>query len=904
MALSGGTRLGPYEIVEPIGAGGMGEVYRARDTRLERTVAIKVLAQHLSSDLEHRQRFEREARSISSLQHPNICALHDVGSENGVDYLVMEHLEGETVAQRLFRGPLPTEQVLKIGMELADALDKAHRQGVVHRDLKPGNVMLTKSGAKLLDFGLAKPTILSAGSGTLSAAVTAPSPVSPTSPVSQQGVVVGTFQYMAPEQIQGKEADPRSDIFSLGAVLYEMTTGRRAFEGKSQLSVASAILEKEPEPITVTQPLAPVALEHVVRVCLAKDPEDRWQSAADVKRELKWIAEGGSSVAAVAVPGVRRKTRERLAWAVAGAMALLVVALGIGYMRRNSQPAPAVVKRFAVSSPVSVQLFGGLTNSLAVSPDGRYFVYRASQAGGGWRLYLQSLSELEATPIAGSEDASNPFFSPDGNWVAFFARGQLKKVAISGGTPLTICEASETRGASWGPDNTIVFGVAATQGLRRVPASGGKTEELTRVDASQKELSHRWPEFLPGGQEVLFAIQGLTADWDAARIAVLSLKTGKWRTLIEGGTNPHYSPTGHLLYARTGLLVAVPFDLDRLEVTGPPVPVLEDVLMNRASGNAHAAFSSEGTLVYVAGQSAEGPRDLVWVDRKGISRPVGVTAAGFEQPSLSPDGKRIAVHIRPPSDDIWVYDLGRGTLTRLTFQPGEDESPVWSPDGKQVAFSSSHGDRPRAILWKNADGSGTEETVSATGFHIHLGAFSSDGRWLAYTNYESETRGDVWLLPLAGDRKPRPFLQTPFNENDPKISPDGRWIAYTSDETGREEIYVQSLEGPGGKYQISSDGGFGALWARSGRELFYRKDNKVLAVSVTTQPGFAASSPQPLFDGAYDIHPRREGIWDVSPDGQRFLMVKPSGQQPAQSQLRVVLNFFTELRRRVAEGSN
>ncbi len=903
MALSGGTRLGPYEIVEPIGAGGMGEVYRARDTRLERTVAVKVLAPHLSSNLEHRQRFEREARAISSLQHPNICALHDVGSENGVDYLVMEHLEGETLAQRLFRGALPTEQVLKVGMEMADALDKAHRQGVVHRDLKPGNVMLTKSGAKLLDFGLAKPAAVSVGSGTLSAAVTAPSPVSPSSPVTQQGVVVGTFQYMSPEQIQGKEADPRSDIFALGAVLYEMTTGKRAFEGKSQISVASAILEKDPEPITTLQPLAPSALEHVVNTCLAKDPEERWQSAADVARELKWIALGGSSVAAAAVPGTKRKMRERLAWTAAGGMALLALLLGLGSMRRSSSPA-ADVKRFAVSLPPSAQLFGGLTNVLAVSPDGRYFVYRASPAGGGWRLYLQSLSELDATPITGSEDGQNPFFSPDGTWVGFFARGQLKKVATSGGAPLTICEAVEGRGASWGPDNTIVFGVAAAQGLRRVRASGGKPEELTRADASQKEASHRWPEFLPGGQEVLFAIQGISADWDTARIAVLSLKTGKWRTLIEGGTNPHYSPTGHLLFARTGLLVAVPFDLDRLEVTGPPVPVLEDVFMNRSTGNAQVAFSPEGTLVYLAGEGTEGRRDLVWVDRKGTSRPVGVAAASFDQPMISPDGKRVALHIRPPSDDIWVYDLGRGTLTRLTFQPGEDETPIWSPDGKRVAFSSSLADHPRAILWKNADGSGTEEILSATGFHIHLGSFSSDGRSLAYTNYESETRGDIWLLPLTGDRKPRPFLQTPFNEIDPKISPDGRWIAYTSDETGREEVYVQSLEGPGGKYQISSEGGLGALWARNGRELFYRKDNKVMAVTVTTQPGFAASSPRPLFEGTYDLHPRREGIWDVSPDGQRFLMVKASEQEPAQSQLRVVLNFFTDVNRRAAEAGN
>ncbi len=900
MALSGGTRLGPYEIVEPIGAGGMGEVYRARDTRLERTVAVKVLAQHLSSNLEHRQRFEREARAISSLQHPNICALHDVGSENGVDYLVMEHLEGETLAQRLFRGALPTEQVLKIGMEMADALDKAHRHGVVHRDLKPGNVILTKSGAKLLDFGLAKPAAVSVGSGTVSIAVTAPSPVSPASPVTEQGVVVGTFQYMAPEQIQGKDADPRSDIFSLGAVLYEMTTGKRAFEGKSQLSVASAILEREPEPLTSSQPLAPAALQHVVNTCLAKDPEERWQSAADVARELKWIAEGGSSVAAVAVPGAKRKTRERLAWAVAGAMAVVALLLGLGQMRRGSPPSTADVKRFVVTQPPASRLFLGLTANLAVSPDGRYLVYRGSESSGGFRLYLHSLSQLQATPITGSEEGLNPFFSPDGKWIGFFASGKLKKVAVSGGAPFIIGDVQELRGATWGPGDTIVFGVVGTQGLFRISAAGGKAEAVTQTDSGQKEFSHRWPEFLPGGRELLFASQGTDVNWSTARISLLSLETGTRRTLIEGGTNPHYLPTGHIVYARSDMLLAVPFDLKRLQVTGSPVPVLEDPFVNPISGNAEAVVSSEGTLFYVAGQGSKAERELVWVDRKGTARPVGAAPAFFDQPAVSPDGKRLAVHINTSDDDIWVFDRARGTLARLTFQPGEDEAPVWSPDGRRLAFSSNLADHPRAILWKNADGSGTEEILSATGLHIHLGGFSPDGQLLVYTDYASETRGDIWLLPLAGDRKPRPFLQTPFSERDPRISPDGRSLAYTSDESGRDEIYVQSLEGPGGKYQISTGGGFGSLWARSGREMFYRKANQVLSVAVTTQPGFSASTPRLLFEGVYDVHSRREGIWDVTPDGQNFLMSRPIGQQ-AQPQLRVVLNFFTEIRQRAPQ---
>jgi Tol biopolymer transport system component len=881
MPLQSGTKLGPYEITGAVGAGGMGEVYRARDTRLGRDVAIKVLPEAFARDAILKERFEREAKTISSLNHPNICTLFDVGHQDGTDFLVMELLEGDSMAERLAKGAMPIAETLRVGIEIADALERAHRQGIVHRDLKPGNVVLTKAGAKLLDFGLAKPQGLTTASGSaLSGLATQ---AHPTSPVTREGTVIGTFQYMSPEQVEGREADARSDIFALGAVLYEMATGKRAFEGKSQISVASAILEKEPEPISRLQPMTPPALEHVVQTCLAKDPEERFQTAHDVRLQLKWISEGGSQVAAA--PVVRRKRhRERLAWAAAGLMTVAALLLGAGYVRRAGQPESGAAKRFVIVQPSSTMPFAGLTNALAISPDGQHLAYVASQSSGGWRLYLHSLSELEPVQIPGSEDAANPFFSPDGKWIAFFAGGKLKKAAVTGGGAMTICDAPQGRGASWGPDDTILFGIPGNAGLWRVSAKGGKAEELTKLDASQKEVSHRWPEFLPGGQEVLFSVQGLSADWDQARTAVLSLKTGKWRTVIEGGTNPHYSPTGHIIFARTGTLLAVPFDLDKLEVTGSPAPLVEDVFMNRVAGNAEAAFSPEGTLVYLAGRSAEVPRELVWVDRKGTAKPLGVAPGAYEQPNLSPDGKTVTMHIQPPSDDVWQYDLGRGTLTRLTFQAGEDESPLWSPDGKRIAYS------------------GTEEVLANTGFHIHLGSFSPDGRLLAYTNYESETRGDLWLLPLSGDRKPRPFLQTPFNERDAKISPDGRWLAYTSDETGRDEIYVQALEGAGGKFQVSSQGGFGALWARSGRELFYRNDNQVMAVAVTTQPGFTASSPRLLFEGRYEAHPRREGIWDVSPDGQHFLMGKAVGQENQAVQLRVVLNFFSEIRRRAREG--
>ena len=591
MALAPGTHLGPYEILAPLGAGGMGEVYRARDTRLDRTVAIKILPAQFSSDPVRKQRFEREAKTISSLNHPNICVLHDVGSQDGMDYLVMECVEGETLAKRLEKGPLPLDQVLKIGAQIADALDKAHRSGVVHRDLKPGNIMLTQTGAKLLDFGLAKPAAPLASVATLTAALTQ------SSPMTERGAIVGTFQYMSPEQIEGKELDGRSDIFSLGAVLYEMLTGQRAFQGKSQLSVASAILEKEPAPISAVKPMTPDALDHAIRRCLAKDPEERWQTARDITGELKWVAEGGPQ-SGIAAPLARKsKWRERALAALASILAIALVGL-VWHQTAKPRTSFSVV-RFALTQPASEPLVTDLGPALAYSPDGRWLV-SVVHKGETTQLYARELSSFEGKLLPGTEGAREPFFSPDSAWLGFMAEGKLKKIPVDGGSAIVLCEAPESDGAVWLPDDTIVFNADWKEGLRRVSVAGGKSLVLTQPDPQRGEASHWWPDMLPGGKEILFTDQKGPGEVESS-IAMLSLKTGQWKTVIEEGAFPRYLSSGHILFLQRGAILAAPFDAEKLTVTGPSFPVLQAVMTDLGSGMAQIAVSRDGSLAYVPG---------------------------------------------------------------------------------------------------------------------------------------------------------------------------------------------------------------------------------------------------------------------------------------------------------------
>jgi eukaryotic-like serine/threonine-protein kinase len=891
MAILSGRRLGPYEILSAIGAGGMGEVYKARDTRLDRIVAIKVLSAHLADRAELRDRFDREAKTIASLNHPHICTLYDTGHQDEIDFLVMEYIEGETLAQRLLKGSLPIQQVLQYAIEIADALDKAHRKGITHRDLKPGNIMLTKSGTKLLDFGLAKlkqeaaPAIPDSQLPTLKSAITG------------EGTILGTLQYMAPEQVEAKEVDARTDIFAFGAVVYEMATGKKAFEGKTSASVMAKILESDPPPMSLLQPMTPPALDHVVKKCLVKEPEDRWQSAKDLADELKWIAdESAARNVPTAVPVVSSHISPR--WMVVSAVACLVVAAIAAFavwLLRPTPPRP--VTRFAISLPAGQRLAALEEPVVAVSQDGTHLAYVATQ-GGNPQLYLRTMDSLEAKPIPSTEGAAAPFFSPDSQWVGFFASGKLKKVSVTGGAAVTVCEVStgNYRGASWGSDGSVVFQGAG--GLWRVSAAGGTPQRLTTLDSKKGENLQIWPEFLPGGKAVLSVVGATGAVLaSAGQIVVRSQQTGERRDLI-GGTRPTYAPTGHLIYAQAGTLMAVPFDAQRLAVTGSPVPVLEAVLESPVTGVAQYSISNTGSLVYVSGGLQGTQRRLVWVDRKGAEQPLSAPSRGYRTPRLSPDGRRVAVGTT--ENQVWLYDLARETLTRLTFE-GSAATPIWTPDGKRVAFQSNRPGTPSNVFRQLADGSGSAERLTTSEYSNAPGSWSPDGQVLAFMEVHPTTGRDLWTMNMSGDRKPQPFLRTQFNEGEPRFSPDGRWLTYISDESGRYEIYVQPYPGPGGKWQISTEGGTEPVWGHNG-EIFYRSGNKMLAVDTTTHPSFSAGKPKVLFESPYVPSLQTSPNYDVSADGQRFVMIKENEQFTSAVQINVVLNWFEELKQKVPTG--
>ena len=677
MTLASGSKLGPYEIVEPLGTGGMGEVYRAKDTRLDRTVAIKILPAQLSADSARKQRFEREAKAISSLNHPNICVLYDVGNQDGTEYLVMECIEGETLAKRLERGALPTEQVLKIGAEIADGLDKAHQSGVVHRDLKPGNIMLTKTGAKLLDFGLAKPTV--SGASALTMTATAGS-----SPVTQEGMIVGTFQYMSPEQVEGKELDGRSDLFSLGAVLYEMLTGKRAFEGKSQLSVASAILEKEPAPISTIKPLTPRNLDHIVRRCLAKDPDDRWQSSRDLALELKAVSllDSSSSQSGVALPVSRRKnSREFAAWSVAALALLATTFLLLRSSPKSSSTAESV--NSSIVPPAQLELVPEAAAS--ISPDGKFLVFSAAKSGFAGQLWLRRLDSSATKPLAGTDEAENPFWSPDSRWIAFTSGGKLEKISVDGGTPLEICYGGTNRGGTWSPDGTILFVPGFASSVYSVSANGGTPQPVTQVDKSHQEITHRWPQFLPDGKHFLFFARG-----PESAMYVGSLGTTERKLILKNSTNAVYSLPGFLLFQRNGNLMAQPFDAQRLELSGAPISIAEDVATYNVWQRALFSTSNTGHLAFLT--RIDRLLQPVWTDRSGkVLEPLSEPSA-FIGGHISHDGQKIAFVIDDPHDDttnIWSYDVRSRVKTRLTFERPIAYFPVWSPDDTRIDFASN-----------------------------------------------------------------------------------------------------------------------------------------------------------------------------------------------------------------------
>jgi len=898
MPLAAGARLGPYEIVAPLGAGGMGEVYRARDTRLDRIVAVKVLPADLAADAQFRERFEREARVISSLSHPHICPLFDVGNHDGTEFLVMEHLDGETLAARLERGPVPFDQALTIAIEIASALDAAHRAGIVHRDLKPANIFLTKTGARLLDFGLAKSNARAISSSAVRSIAGMPTALPTTPPaatLTAQGTILGTFQYMAPEQLEGQDADARTDVFAFGCVLFEMMTGRKAFSGKTQVSLIGAILKEDPPPVSTVQALSPAAFDFVVRKCLAKDPDRRWQTAADLVSQLEWIAQGGGTQASPGAAKTPPATR-RLALVIA---AVAIVAAAVGgaagwFSRRAAIAVPGPIGRFPVVLPPDQRFTRVGRHFVAISPDGTKIVYVANT-----QLYLRTIDQIEPTPIRGTNvDPIGPFFSPDGQWVGFYAGNQLRKIAIAGGAAVKLCDAVNPFGATWVGDR-VLFG-QGVRGVFEVSAAGGTPTIIAKVDAQRGEVALS-PQLLPDGETLLFT-RARGQNWDEAQAVVQSLKTGTSKVVVDGATDARYVETGHIVFGHDGSMLAVPFDVRTLAVTGGPVALVEGVGVGQQTGAMQFALSRTGTATFVPGSSTPS-RTLAWIDRKGVETFIAAGLRPFQQPRISPDGTRVAVEIADRDQAIWIWEFARDTITRLTFGRAGDSQPRWMPDGRHILYSSNAtGDR--GVFMTAADGTGAPEQLTKVASARRPSAISPDGQWLVAGGGMPETAADLSLVRIQGDHRVQPLLHSAANEGNGEIAPDGRWIAYQSDESGRPEIYVRPFpDVERGRWQLSSGGGSVPRWSRDGKEIFFAAgpggrgvfNGTLMSVAVRTDGStFIPEKPVALLTMAgYGIN------FDVAPDG-RFLFVKNSGATQELQQLIVVQNWIEELKARVA----
>jgi Tol biopolymer transport system component len=886
MPLAAGLRVGLYEIQQPLGAGGMGEVYRARDLKLNRDVAIKVLPHEFTLDPDRVARFTREAQLLASLNHPNIAAIY--GFEETPQALVLELVEGPTLADRLEHGPLPLADALAIAAQIADALEAAHEQGIIHRDLKPANVKLRPDGrVKVLDFGLAKLTGAADGPHGSGAGAVASGPANPTysptmaSPaMTRVGVILGTAAYMSPEQARGRPADKRSDVWAFGCLLYETLTGVRPFVGDDVTSTHAAILERDPSWEKLPRGTPPL-IARLLRRCLEKDPRRRVHDIADARLDI----EDARAPAAIDEAAADRRARPLIvSWAVSLLAAAALSGFLVWYLKPAPAPTPGAIAglaRFLIAPPEPLAESDGV---LTLSRDGRRLAYAAGPTG-RQRLFVREIDQFESRPIPGTEGAVSATFSPDGQSLAFLAERRLKTVVLAGGTPLTLRDRVDGAGLNWTSDQAILFNPGTATGIWRIPVNGGEAAVLTVTGG--RDNFQRFPELLPNGKALLFSSQGGVAD---DQIYVASLVTHERRRLVQGSA-PHYLPSGHLVYVQAGTLYAVPFDPERLETTGSPVVLLEGIRQARSSAPL-IGYSEVGSMVYVATTDV-GSNTLVWVDRGGAEQPTGASGRPYAQPRLAPDGRRVVTALRGNAEDLWLFDFARGTSSRVTTD-SSSSFPVWSPDGRRLALTSGKQDAYN-LYWRPIDGSTAEERLLSSDRPSYPFSWSPDGKTLVFVSVSPTTFQDLWALEIDG-RKARPFLETPFREGAPVLSPDGRWIAYVSDESGRFEVYAQPFPGPGEKWPISTEGGNEPVWPRNGHELFYRMGDAMMAVEVKTAPTFSVGKPKRLFEKPYE---RSVALWanyDVALDGRRLLMVRREAPAQPATHINVVLNWRDELK--------
>jgi serine/threonine-protein kinase len=906
-----GTTLSHYRIVDKLGEGGMGAVYRGEDTRLGREVAIKVLPAAFTADPERLARFEREARVLASLNHPNIAAIHDLETEGDTQFLVMELAEGETLQQRIARGPIPVEQAARIALQIAEALEAAHDKGIVHRDLKPANISLaTREGSgsgpggsvKVLDFGLAKALEGEAAGGAIDLTQ---SPTL-TQQMTRAGVLLGTAAYMSPEQARGQTADRRADIWAFGVVLMEMLSGRGIFSGDTVSDTLAGVLAREPAWTDLPE-ATPRSIRDLLERCLEKDMRHRLQAIGEARIALeRYLADpraesvAGSGVTAGVEPEPSRWKRA-LPWGVA---ALLALAAAWALLRPAAPPEPR--PRLRLTTQLSPKpLFADLGASIVLSPEGQRLAYVTGDSG-SMTLHLKALDSLHSAELAsgssGPDGPYNPFFSPDGEWLGFVTADEMRKVPVSGGTPITLTRVNRSRGASWAPDGSIVYAPDPSSALMRIADSGGDPEPLTTLDAAAGEATHRWPEVLPNGKGVLFtSYSSPLGNFDGAQVEVLELATGERKVLRRGGYYGRYSPSGHLLYVNSRTIFAVPFDAETLELAGSPAPVVQEIAANPSDGGAQFSVSPDGMLAYAGGTGMTVSHPIAWIDRSGRTSTLLAERGAYALPSLSPDGRLLALSVqRDQNWDVWVYDLERGASTRLTFDEAYDADQVWSPDGRFLVFTSDRGGNDD-LYRKRADGSGEEERLTE-GKTLYPSDWSLDGRWLV--GVTSGQGNDLWILDLEHGGEPEPLVATPYSESYAAFSPDSRWIAYSSNESGRLEVYVRPLPPAAGRWQVSTGGGGEPRWSRDGAELYYRADDGLMAVPVSADgESFRAGTPQLLFRADFRGSPSGLSFggftfrsWEVAPEG-RFIVFPESADESRGSEIVLVTDWFEDLRR-------